>query len=62
MAPEMYPLCTISPTPPGLGRQRLPLPAVQLRAEQRALIPPVGPTSMPMREAGGLCGSRESWN
>lgn len=64
--PKMCPLGPSSPPPPGLGRQRLPLPAVQLGSEQSALIPPVGPTSMPMREAGwdgGYApGSRESWN
>ena len=28
------------------------LPSVQLGSEQRALIPPVGPTGMPMRGQG----------
>lgn len=41
--------------PQGWGDKGSQLPAVQLgsSSEQRALIPPVGPTSMPMREAGG---------
>lgn len=57
LGPKMCPLCPGLPTPAGLGRQRLPAPccAARLGLEQRALIPPVGPTSMPMRGAGGGC-------
>lgn len=43
--------------PQGWGDKGSQLPAVQLGSgsEQRALIPPVGPTSMPMRGAGVGC-------